>query len=230
MNKTIKDIMILIKNIFLLIIGIFFLLGAVIMINVDITATIFFGVISIICLFFSRNLLINSIQKNKIKDLEKIHKLKQIEMENQLRQKQQELEYEYKIKQIKIEHESRMAKKQQELESLGKNNNKIDSENYKLVEPSDYQYKININKIESLYNELGFNAKVIDIVKNKYCTEYEVIFPYETDIYKVMSVSRIIKDEFDIDGVNIKRLKKKVNHIYMCVPLEYKKVKNTYNA
>lgn len=230
MNDKIKDIIILLKNILLLLIGSFFLLGAIVMVKIDIMATIFFGIISSICLFFSRNILINSIQKNKTKKLERTQKLRQIEIENQLKQKQQELEYEYKINQIKIEHESKIAKKQKELEILKNENRKNNYEEYELIKPSDYQYKMNINKIESLYNELGFNAKVINIVKNKYCTEYEVIFPYETDIYKVMSVAQIIKNEFNIDGVNIKGLKDKSNRIVLLVPLEYKRVKNTYNA
>lgn len=97
-------------------------------------------------------------------------------------------------------------------------------EEYKLVEPNDLEYKMTIGKIEDSYKKLGFNVKVTDIKKNKYNTEYEVIFTQETTQFEILSVSSEVIDNFIIDGVNIKPMKKQSNKIIVCIPLEYKLV------
>ena len=92
----------------------------------------------------------------------------------------------------------------------------------KLVKPSDIQYKMTSEKIEELYKEQGFNVKVIDIVNNKYDTEYEVIFSKDTTQYDILLISGKIKDEFNIDGVNIKGANNKPNRLYITIPYECK--------
>ncbi|MDO4282343.1 MAG: hypothetical protein Q4D02_01790 [Clostridia bacterium] len=95
---------------------------------------------------------------------------------------------------------------------------------FKLVEPSDYEYQITINKIEGLYSDLGFNVKVINVEKNRYNTGYEIIIPIETNRDDIISLWDDISHEFNVDGTNIKPMKKKANHLMVYVPLEYKQV------
>lgn len=94
---------------------------------------------------------------------------------------------------------------------------------FELVSPTDVQYKITIDKIQEIYKNLGFNVKVIDIKKNKYNTEYEIIFSLQkTTQYDILAVSNRVIDKFDIDGVKIASRSKKINKIFLTVPLEYK--------
>lgn len=58
-----------IKDLVLMGVGIFFLLGAIVMVKEDIVATITFGVFAVILLFFSKDVFIDYINKNKMKKL-----------------------------------------------------------------------------------------------------------------------------------------------------------------
>lgn len=92
---------------------------------------------------------------------------------------------------------------------------------YILSQITDTEIKVTIEKIQELYSELGFKVKVIDIVKKKYITEYEVIFSSNITQYDILSVSDKIIREFQIDGVKIVRNSKKENRIYVQIPLKY---------
>lgn len=65
--------------------------------------------------------------------------------------------------------------------------------------------------------------KVINIIKEKYITEYEVIFPQNVTQADILSVSNKVIAEFQIDGVKIVRNMKKNNRIYIQIPLKYEK-------
>ena len=95
---------------------------------------------------------------------------------------------------------------------------------FKLVEPTDLEYKMEILKIEDIYKKLGFIVKVTNIKKNKYNTEYEVIFNREIDPYDIFAISDSIISEYSIDGVNIRRMKKEKNKLILSIPLEYKEI------
>ncbi len=92
---------------------------------------------------------------------------------------------------------------------------------YRLSQITDTELKVTVEKIQELYNELGFKVKVIDIVKKKYVTEYEVIFSSNITQSDILSVSDKIIEEFQIDGVKITRNSKKENRIYIQIPLKY---------
>lgn len=64
----------------------------------------------------------------------------------------------------------------------------IRKKEYNVVQATDTELRVTINKIEELYKELGFDVKVIDIIKKKYITEYEVIFSKEISQYEILSV------------------------------------------
>lgn len=99
----------------------------------------------------------------------------------------------------------------------------VHKEEYGITQATDTELRVTIEKIQELYKELGFNVKVIDIVKKKYITEYEVIFPNTTTQFDILSVSNKIIDEFQIDGIKIVRNNKKNNRIYIQIPLKYEK-------
>ena len=95
---------------------------------------------------------------------------------------------------------------------------------YKLTQITDIELKITIDKIQEIYKELGFYVKVINIIKEKYITEYEVIFPQEVTQADILSVSSKVIAEFQIDGVKIVRNMKKNNRIYIQIPLKYEEI------
>lgn len=97
----------------------------------------------------------------------------------------------------------------------------IHKNKYMISQITDTELKVTVEKIQELYNELGFKVKVIDIVKKKYITEYEVIFSRNITQSDILSVSDKIIDEFQIDGVKIARNPKKENRIYIQIPLKY---------
>lgn len=97
----------------------------------------------------------------------------------------------------------------------------IHKNKYILSQITDTELKVTVEKIQELYNELGFKVKVIDIVKKKYITEYEVIFSSNITQSDILSVSDKIIEEFQIDGVKIARNSKKENRIYIQIPLKY---------
>lgn len=97
----------------------------------------------------------------------------------------------------------------------------IHKNKYMISQITDTELKVTVEKIQELYNELGFNVKVIDIVKKKYITEYEVIFSRNITQSDILSVSDKIIDEFQIDGVKVVRNSKKENRIYIQIPLRY---------
>lgn len=92
---------------------------------------------------------------------------------------------------------------------------------YALSQVTDLELKITIEKIQELYNELGFKVKVIDITKKKYITEYEIIFSRDITQADILLVSNKIIEEFQIDGVKIVGNPKKENRIYIQIPLRY---------
>ncbi len=92
---------------------------------------------------------------------------------------------------------------------------------YTIKQITDTELRVVTGKIQELYRELGFNVKVIDIVKKKYITEYEIIFSQENTQTDILSVSNEVIDEFQIDGVKIIRNTKKDNRIYIQIPLKY---------
>jgi hypothetical protein len=102
-------------------------------------------------------------------------------------------------------------------------NKTIKSEKYELIPITDLQCKITIEKIQELYKEQGFYVKVIDIVKKKYITEYEIIFQKEISQFEILSVSDKIIENFSIDGVRIISNTKKNNRIFIQIPLKYEK-------
>lgn len=210
-RNKIEKVVVFTKNIILLLLGLFFLLGAITMIKIDITGTIFYGTISIICLFFSRDIIINYLQKIKKESFERQQddqeikartrlKLKKIKLNNELEAKKAEIEYKEKIR--KIEEKTKVQE-------------------YKIIPLTDLQCKITIEKIQELYKELGYNVKVIDIIKNKYMTEYEVIFSRDISQYEIMSISNKIIEKFSIDGTRIIRDRKNDNRIFIQIPLKY---------
>lgn len=99
----------------------------------------------------------------------------------------------------------------------------VRKEEYGITQITDTELKVTTEKIQELYKELGFNVKVIDIIKKKYITEYEVIFPNTITQFDILSVSNKIIYEFQIDGVRIVRNNKKDNRIYIQIPLKYVK-------
>lgn len=192
--------------------AIFFFLGSIIMIEEDIIATIFFGIISFIFAYLGKEKIIEGLQNIKNTDREIEEKLKQQEFEKKMQLKQKE--YDDKIKKIKIQIE--YEKEMQRLTNI--------LNAYKLVPPTETEIKITITKIQEVYKELGFNVKVIDIRKNKYNTEYEIIFDKNIMQYQILSseISQKLRDEFAIDGVSIKPKKGTVNHLFIAVPFEYR--------
>lgn len=92
---------------------------------------------------------------------------------------------------------------------------------YMLSQVTDLELKITIEKIQELYNELGFKVKVIDVTKKKYITEYEIIFSRDITQTDILLVSDKIIEEFQIDGVKIVGNPKKENRIYIQIPLRY---------
>lgn len=104
----------------------------------------------------------------------------------------------------------------------------IVEKSYELVRPGEKEYKETANSIEHMYKKIGYNVKVTNIEKHKYNTSYEAIFSTnETSQYEILCESDNIKNQFNVDGVNIKPNKKFDNKIIICVPLEYKEVKIT---
>ena len=99
--------------------------------------------------------------------------------------------------------------------------NKNENKDFILSQVTDTELKVTVEKIQELYNELGFKVKVIDIIKKKYITEYEVIFSREITQSDILSVSNKIIEEFQIDGVKIVRNLQKENRIYIQIPLKY---------
>lgn len=99
----------------------------------------------------------------------------------------------------------------------------IHKNKYMLSQITDTEVKVTVEKIQELYNELGFRVKVIDIVKKKYITEYEIIFSRNITQSDILSVSDKIIEEFQIDGVKVIRNSKKENRIYIQIPLKYEK-------
>lgn len=100
-------------------------------------------------------------------------------------------------------------------------NYSYNKEEYGITQATDTELRVTTEKIQELYKELGFKVKVIDIIKKKYITEYEVIFSNTTTQFDILSVSNKIIDEFQIDGVKIVRNNKKNNRIYIQIPLKY---------
>ena len=90
-----------------------------------------------------------------------------------------------------------------------------------LIQLTDTELKVTIEKIQELYRELGFCVKVIDVMKKKYTTEYEVAFMQGITKEDILSVSNEIIGEFQIDGVKIIGDSKKYNRIYIQIPLKY---------
>ena len=78
-------------------------------------------------------------------------------------------------------------------------------------------------KIQEIYKELGFDVKVINIIKEKYITEYEGIFSQNVTQADILSISGKVINEFEIDGVKIVGNTKKNNRIYIQIPLKYEK-------
>ena len=99
--------------------------------------------------------------------------------------------------------------------------NKKRNKDFILSQVTDTELKVTVEKIQELYNELGFKVKVIDIIKKKYITEYEVIFSRKITQSDILSVSNKIIEEFQIDGVKIVRNLQKENRIYIQIPLKY---------
>lgn len=97
----------------------------------------------------------------------------------------------------------------------------IPKNEYILSPITDTELKVTVEKIQELYSGLGFKVKVIDIVKKKYITEYEVIFSRNITQSDILSVSDKIIEEFQIDGIKIVRNSKKENRIYIQIPLKY---------
>ena len=99
----------------------------------------------------------------------------------------------------------------------------IQKNEYTLSPITDTELKVTVEKIQELYSELGFKVKVIDVVKKKYITEYEVIFSMNITQSIILSVSDKIIEKFQIDGIKIVRNLKKENIIYVQIPLRYEK-------
>ncbi len=96
-----------IKDIVLTCIGIFSLIGAIVMISEDITATIVFGLISIFCFFFSKNLFINSINNfKKERELKSI----QSDADFEVKKKKFEIEKDFAIQRMEIEKQKFLNK------------------------------------------------------------------------------------------------------------------------
>lgn len=99
--KKIKKI----KNIICFGIGLFFLLGAVVMITRDITATIFFGIVAIIFLFLGRGLFLDIINNLKINRLENELNLTKLNAENELNKQKIELQKDLELKKLELERQ-----------------------------------------------------------------------------------------------------------------------------
>lgn len=231
-----------IKEIIFLILGFIFMIGTISMIGVDIAGSIFYAIISILFFYLGKNIIIykdNTKEENKLfctkcgkriandsnycifcgnatnskNDINK----KQIQnTEKEIEQKQQEYNENIKIKQMEVEYQQKLKELENQLKE------------YKATEPSDLEIQITINKIQEIYKEYGFNVKVIDIRKNKYDTEYEIIFPIENTQDEICNISKNILEEFKLDGTNIrtnnKRIRNKRNRIILSVPYECKLV------
>lgn len=118
---------------------------------------------------------------------------------------------------ISIENNSKKLSYNDEKEVI------VHKSEYKLTQITDIELKITIDKIQEIYKELGFDVKVINIIKEKYITEYEVIFPQNVTQAGILSVLGKVINEFEIDGVKIVGNTKKNNRIYIQIPLKYEK-------
>lgn len=142
-----------IKDLVLMGVGIFFLLGAIVMVKEDIVATITFGVFAVILLFFSKDVFIDYINKNKMKKLSKEYELEKLKFENELNKKEIEVSSEIKIKELESEYKMKMLNIQSNLKS-----------------------RKNVNKefidINSLSNGYAFEQYIADLLER---LEYENI-------------------------------------------------------
>ena len=211
MKEKIKTILITIKNIVCIAFGSFLILGAVAMISEDITATIICGIIGLLLIFSGKELITKGYEESHIeKEEQEESKSKQFEEEIKLKQQ----EYNNEIK--RIEMEIAYEKKIKELNSVLRE--------YKLIPPTETEIRVTIDKIQEIYKELGFIVKVIDIRKERYATEYKVVFDKNITHYQILSLEKSLKlkEEFSIDGISIKAEKGKKNHLIISVPYEYK--------
>lgn len=227
----------MLKRIFIILIYIFSLI-AIIMIPVDI-------VYSLLCVFFAILFIyLYKVNNNKQRHMYCIHcgkqipedsiycvfcgkivkKVENIEMpnnqscnilqDNELIRRQ--LEYDKKLRKMEADY-------YRKLESL---NERI--KECEVVEPSELEIQITMNKIKVAYKENGFDIIIVDVRNTRYCTEYEIAFSSEYTQDDICSVSDKILEAFKIDGTNIKsnvkRIRKYKNHIIISVPFERKYV------
>lgn len=145
------------KDSILIGLGLFFLLGSVVMIEEDISATVCFGIISVICLFFGRDAFIDYINKNKMKkllreyELEKFkitesNRIEQLKFESELNKKEIEVNSEMKIMQLENEYKIKMLN----IQSNFKNRKNINNE---------------FLDIDSLPNGYAFERYIVDLLE-----------------------------------------------------------------
>lgn len=114
-----------IKDIILMAVAIFFLFGALVMLSIDFTGTIAFGVISLICFFFSKDLLFSYIKKSKLKKAKEEQELKLIEIEKELELKTMKAQSEIVAKKIELERKEQLAEIEKEAAHTQKIKNAI---------------------------------------------------------------------------------------------------------
>lgn len=212
-KRKIQKAIIFVKNIILLILGLFFILGAIIMITEDITATIFFVIIAIVCIFFSRDVVIEYFQKMKNKNIERQQNIEETRARNELKMRKMYLNNKFEIEKAEIEYKEKMKKLEK----------RVDLQDSQVVQPTELKCRITIERIQELYKQQGVDVKVIGIKNNKYDTAYEIIFDLKIPQQKIIKISDEIRQDFDMDGVNIKSIDTKPNRLFITIPLEYKK-------
>lgn len=180
-RNGIKKIIKRISEIICLFIGLFFLLGTVVTIKDDIVLSIFFGMIALIFLFFSKNIFLDYVSKIKLDKIERENRFKQKAFEKNMQIKQKQLEHEYELKKMELEQERKIKQLQIENQQEISLNNELEiinslSDGYafeeytaELLKKLDY---INVS-VTSSSNDYG-----IDVLAEKDSIKYAIQCKY----------------------------------------------------
>lgn len=164
--------------------GIFFLMGMIYFVSKgDASGIVIFGIITFICLFLSRGLVIEYFENNKVnrmkKKEEQMQKIKDIEVEL----KKKELDREYEIKKYELDHQDKIKKIQEENALKIKVNKEIVNMDH-LEDGYAFEYYVagllennNYNnvKVTSASNDYG-----IDVLAEKDGIKYAIQCKYYT--------------------------------------------------
>lgn len=94
--------------------GIFFIIGAIIMITEDITATITFGILAIIFLYLGRKTILDIKNNRKLEKLKNEKFQEQLKIENELNLEKIKIQKDIELKKMQLEHEQLITQLQLE--------------------------------------------------------------------------------------------------------------------